>query len=383
MGQTARLFYDDSETDSDLYYLTGFLAGDPFLLLECAGRRTLFLSDLEVDRARPLAGPGGRIHEVVRLEEITERIKKDHPEPPAEPVPRVGLHVLYIARDRGITALDVPARFPVGLADVVRGHGIGVHWRPSPFVPERTVKTKDEIARIREAIRHTEAAIEAGIDRIRGASIRGSQLEEGGVPLTSEAVRATIARSLLERNCFCPTIIVAGGEQGCDPHERGHGPLPAHMPIILDVFPRHLGNRYHGDLTRTVVRGRASGEARRMFDAVKEAKARAEGMLKEGIDGFDVHAAVRKTFDDAGFETGLRGGRNVGFFHGTGHGLGLDVHELPRLSRVHEVMREGHVVTVEPGLYYPGVGGVRLEDDVLVTAGGCENLGSLGCEFEV
>jgi len=383
MGQTARLFYADSETDADLYYLTGFLAGDPFLLLECGGKRTLFLNDLEVDRARPLAGAGRRIDEVVRLEEITERIKKDYPEPPAEPALRVGLHVLYLARDRAITAFDVPARFPLGLADVLRGHGLGVNWRPGPFVPERTIKRPDEVAKIREAVRNTEEAMVAGIDRIRRATIRGSRLEEGGVPLTSEAVRSTIARALLERNCFCPTIIVAGGEQGCDPHERGHGPLAPHVPIILDVFPRHLGNRYHGDLTRTVVRGTATPTARRMFEAVREAKARAEGMLREGVDGLEVHTAVRKTFDDAGFETGIRDGRNVGFFHGTGHGLGLDVHELPRISRVHDPMRAGHVVTVEPGLYYPGEGGVRLEDDLLVTAGGCENLGALGHEFEI
>jgi Xaa-Pro aminopeptidase len=120
-----------------------------------------------------------------------------------------------------------------------------------------------------------------------------------------------------------------------------------------------------------------------MFQAVREAKEGAEAMLRDGVDGHAVHESVRKAFVDAGFETGERNGRMEGFFHGTGHGLGLSVHEFPRLGAVHDTMRAGYVVTVEPGLYYPGIGGVRLEDDVLVTQDGCENLCTLANEFEI
>ncbi|MHC4547290.1 MAG: M24 family metallopeptidase [Planctomycetota bacterium] len=379
MGRTGRLHFADSSTDADLYYLTRFLAGDPFLFLEVDGRRTLFLSDLEVDRGRRQS----EVDEVVRLARITEAVKKRYPEMPPDPWLRIGAHVEVIARERDLAGFEVPATFPVGLADVVRGHGLGVRWVGPPFVPERVQKTPEEVESIRRAIAHTEAAMSAAIDRIRAAEIRDGLLHDQGEPLTAEAVRFTINTLLLERDCHAYQAIVAGGDQGVDPHERGHGALPADLPIILDIFPRDNATRYHGDMTRTIVRGRASEEAKRMFQAVREAKGKAEAMLRDGVDGHDVHEAVKQSFKDAGFETGEKDGRMEGFFHGTGHGLGLQVHEYPRIGSVHEILRAGSVVTVEPGLYYPGVGGVRLEDDVLITADGCENLCTLDHEFEI
>jgi Xaa-Pro aminopeptidase len=379
MGTTARLFYADSESNADLYYLTRFLAGDPFLYVEAGGKRTLVLSDLEIDRGRKEA----TVHEFLRLQKITEEVKKRYAAAPRDPAVRIGAHIHVLALERDIGAFEVPESFPVAVADVLRGHGLGVRWLPPPFVPERALKTADEVEHIRRAIGHTEAAMAAAIDRIRKATIRGNRLYEGNEPLTSEQVRMTVHRVLFERDCHTYEAIVAGGDQAVDPHERGHGPLPANLPIILDIFPRDNATRYHGDMTRTVVRGRASDEAKRMFLAVGEAKATAERMLKDGVDGNAVHEAVKKTFLDAKFETGERNGRMVGFFHGTGHGLGLQVHEYPGLGQVPETIRAGHVVTVEPGLYYPGLGGVRLEDDVLVTATGCTNLCTFPDEFEI
>ncbi len=379
MGTTARLFYADSETNPDLYYLTGFLAGDPFLYFEHAGRKTLVLSDLEIDRGRKEA----TVDEFVRLQKITEEVKKRFTEAPRDPAVRIGAHIQILAAERGIGAFEVPGNFPVAVADVLRGYGLGVRWLPPPFVPERAIKTPDEVEHIRQAIRHTEAAMAAAIDRIRKATVRGDKLYEGSEPLTSEQVRTTAHRVLFERECHAYEPIVAGGDQGVDPHDRGHGPLPANLPIILDIFPRDNATRYHGDMTRTVVRGRASREAKRMFEAVRDAKAGAERMLRDGVDGNAVHEAVKKTFADSKFETGERNGRMVGFFHGTGHGLGLAVHEYPGLGQVPETIRAGHVVTIEPGLYYPGLGGVRLEDDVLVTQNGCTNLCTFPDEFEI
>lgn len=375
----ARLCFADSETNADLYYLTRFLAGDPFLYVETGGKKTLVLSDLEIDRGRKEA----TVDEFVRLQKITEEVKKRFAEPPRDPAVRIGAHIHIFAQERGISAFEVPGSFPVAVADVLRGHGLGVRWLPPPFVPERAIKSAEEVEHIRHAIGHTEAAMTAAIDRIRKATIRGNRLYEGSEPLTSEQVRTTAHRVLFERDCHAYEPIVAGGDQGVDPHERGHGPLPANLPIILDIFPRDNRTRYHGDMTRTVVRGRASEEAKRMFAAVREAKAVGERMLKDGVDGNAVHEAVKKTFEERKFETGERGGRMVGFFHGTGHGLGLAVHEYPGLGQVPETIRAGHVVTVEPGLYYPGTGGVRLEDDVLVTAGGCTNLCTFPEEFEI
>ncbi len=379
MSRTGKLVYDDSERNADLFYLTGFLAGDPFLFLEDDGRRVLYLSDLEVDRGRTQS----HVDEVSRLEEVVEQFKADEVEMPAAPVARLALLISRIARDRGLDGFEVPASFPVAMADALRGHGFGVRWLPAPFVPDRSRKTPEEVEKIRKAVEHTEAAMTAAIEQIRDSEERDGSLWAGGEPLTSEDVRLTIDRLLLERNCRNHDSIVAGGEHGVDPHDRGSGHLPADSPILLDIFPRDLASRYHGDMTRTVVKGKASPEVRKMFDAVGAAKAAAESLLRDGVDGCDVHGAVVKTFEDAGFETGQRDGRMVGFFHGTGHGLGLDVHEHPRLSKVNETMREGYVVTVEPGLYYPGVGGMRLEDDILVTKNGCENLCTLPNELEV
>ncbi len=324
-----------------------------------------------------------RVDEVTRLLPIREAVEKDEGQLPSDPYARIGRLIRRIARDRKLASFEVPATFPLALADVLRGFGLGVRWAAPPFVPERARKTPAEVEHIRRAIEHTEVAMKAAIDRLRAATIRDGTLHEGKEPLTSEHVRMTINRVLLDRNCHAYDAIVAGGDQGVDPHERGHGPLPANLPIILDIFPRDNATRYHGDMTRTVVRGRASAEAKAMFQAVRAAKQRAQSLLKGGVDGFDVHEAVKKTFTDAKFETGEKKGRMVGFFHGTGHGLGLAVHEYPGLGPVHETIEAGHVVTVEPGLYYPGVGGVRLEDDVLVTAAGCTNLCTFPDEFEI
>ncbi len=355
------------------------MAGDPFLYLSDDGKSSLFLSDLEVDRAKQQS----QVDEVVRTAELKEAFENSGATLSEDATQRTAQLIGVVAKERGLSGFEVPASFPVSLADALRGNGLGVTWVSGPFVPERVVKTPDEIASIRRAIEHTEAAITAAIEQLRAADVRDGVLHENGAPLTAEAVRFTINRELLDRGCVGYDSIVAGGEHAVDPHDRGSGPLDTDRPIILDVFPRDLASRFHGDMTRTVVKGQASDEVQRMFDAVKAAKDGAEAALCDGVDGWDVHAGVVKTFEDAGFVTEKRDGRMVGFFHGTGHGLGLDVHEAPRLGKAHDIMRAGHVVTVEPGLYYPGVGGMRLEDDVVITKDGCENLCTLGYELEI
>jgi Xaa-Pro aminopeptidase len=169
--------------------------------------------------------------------------------------------------------------------------------------------------------------------------------------------------------------IVAGGRQTCDPHEPGHGPLRANEPIILDVFPRSQKTGYFGDLTRTVVRGRASEAVRRLYDTVARAQEVAIALLLPNAKAVQVHDSVQTFFDKEGFKTVKKGSRMQGFFHGSGHGVGLEIQEAPILGVASpDVLAAGQVVTVEPGLYYPGLGGVRLEDVVTVTAQGARNL---------
>jgi Xaa-Pro aminopeptidase len=175
--------------------------------------------------------------------------------------------------------------------------------------------------------------------------------------------------------------IVAGGDQACDPHERGFGPLKADSLIILDIFPRDAKSGYFGDMTRTVVRGRASAEQRRLWETVREGQEMALKKMKPGVDGLNLHNEVKQLFADRGYPTEVRAGRQVGFFHGTGHGLGLEIHEFPRFQKT--VFKPGQTLTVEPGLYYPGLGGVRIEDVVVVTKSGTRLLSRFEKRLEI
>ena len=177
--------------------------------------------------------------------------------------------------------------------------------------------------------------------------------------------------------------IVAGGAHGVDPHNEGTGPLRANEPIVMDVFPQHAQTRYYADVSRTVVKGTASEKARRMFDAVLKGQDIAYRSIKDGADGGAIHKAITDYFDSLGFTTGERNGRMQGFFHGTGHGVGIEIHEPPRISARPDTLTTGMVVTVEPGLYYEDAGGIRIEDMVVVTRDGCRILSEAPKTLEV
>jgi Xaa-Pro aminopeptidase len=187
----------------------------------------------------------------------------------------------------------------------------------------------------------------------------------------------------MELDCVAQHTIVAGGDQACDPHHEGTGALPANRSIIFDVFPRSGRTRYFADMSRTVVRGKPSVELTRLYQAVKEAQEEAIGKIRDGADGSKIHQGICDRFESMGYRTGLVNGRMQGYFHGTGHGVGLDIHEPPRISRTGSILQEGEIVTVEPGLYYPGLGAVRIEDMVLVTRDGCRNLTNFPKTFEL
>jgi Xaa-Pro aminopeptidase len=194
-------------------------------------------------------------------------------------------------------------------------------------------------------------------------------------------VRAEADSTVLRAGGIPEGTIVAGGRQACDPHERGHGRLRAHELIILDIFPRDAHTGFFGDLTRTVVRGRANEAQRQLWETVCAAQRMAIRAIKPRAKGAAVHKAVQEFFVARGYPTERRDGRWTGFFHGTGHGLGLDLHEEPRLGVT--TFRPGQVFTVEPGLYYPEIGGARHEDVVTVTASGCRLLSRLRVPLEL
>jgi Xaa-Pro aminopeptidase len=360
----ASLIVAASETDANLYYACRFLAPDPFVFLEVEGRKILLMSDLEVDRARAQA----RVDEVLSLTEWEDKARQRWP------VPHLADTVALLLEDHGVRAVSVPADFPLELADWLREREVAVTARPHPFFPERLVKSSEEVAAIEETQRDTEAALQAALDALRESEIRGEEVWWRGRPLTAEDLKKVVNVTLMEHDCVAQHTIIACGEQGVDPHNEGSGPIRPHEGIIFDIFPRSSRSRYFADMTRTVVKGKASDELRRLYEAVLAAQLRGIELVREGASGAAVHAEVARALEARGYPTAVVGGRHQGFFHGTGHGVGLDIHELPRIGRVDYRLRAGNVVTVEPGLYYSGRGAVRIEDMVVVEAGGCRNL---------
>ena len=363
---TARLIIADSEKNANLYYATRFLAPDPFIFAQVDGRRLMVMSDLEVDRARAQA----KVQEVLSYAALAQAVRQRGV---AEPTMMDVVDELL--KGRGVTVAEVPYDFSVAHADALRTRGYTVQPKAEPFFPERMVKSDEEIACLIETLRTTEEALATAIELIRNAEVKpNGALWIGGKPLTAELLRKTMHLVMMERDCVAQHTIVACGVQAVDPHNEGFGTLIAHQPIVMDVFPQHARHRYFADITRTVVKGTASEKVRRMFGAVKAGQEIAYRMIKDGVDGAAVHRAILESFERQGFKTGEQDGRMQGFFHGTGHGVGLEIHEPPRVSPKADLLNAGMVVTVEPGLYYLDAGGMRIEDMVVVTKDGCRVL---------
>ena len=368
-----RLIVAASENDADMLYATRFWAPDPFILLQRNGKRTLVLSDLEFDRGRKQA----KADEFVMFSKLERELQGNSKKAPA--YEKVLAHFL---RKRGVRSAIVPANFPLRYAEELAGHKIKVHATNGVFWPQREAKSDQEIEMIRHALRITETGLQRGTEVFKASKPGpGKKLRWSGKTLTSEILRAEIDAAILRAGGTPNGTIVAGGDQACDPHERGLGPLYANSLIILDVFPRDAKTGYFGDITRTVLRGRATDSQRKLWETVKSGQSLALRKIKAGADGKSIHEAIQAFFTERGYPTEIRKGRRVGFFHGTGHGLGLEIHEHPRLQKV--ILKERQVVTVEPGLYYPGLGGVRHEDVVVVTKTGCKILSRFPKQLEL
>ncbi|HWP57560.1 MAG TPA: Xaa-Pro peptidase family protein [Candidatus Acidoferrales bacterium] len=354
-----------SDTDANMLYATGFFAPDPFIFFSHRGRKYVVMSDLEIDRAKKQS----QADRVLSLSEYQRRLRKmGRPAGIAD--------VLELAlKERRIRAATIPANFPTLLADELRARKLRLKVRKDPFFPEREKKTPEEVRNIEASLRCAEAGLEAGIELLKNAKIgKDSYLYVDGRRLTSEMLKAAVNTTIMSRGWVPSHTIIAAGNQCCDPHNEGSGPIKAHSSIVFDIFPRSQKTGYFGDLSRTLVRGRASEKLKELFATVRQGQELGFRLIRDGANGQEIHQKILDLFTQKGFPTGKIGGRMQGFFHGTGHGLGLDIHEPPRIAPVPAILRAGHVVTVEPGLYYPGLGGVRLEDVVLVTQTGNRNL---------
>ncbi|WP_276252743.1 M24 family metallopeptidase [Halomontanus rarus] len=367
---------DDDATDSDQRYLSGFDAPDPYQTLVTPEETHLLVSGLEYGRAKKDAD----------ADTVSRRAEYDFQSLLEEYGPYEG-GVRCLARfleDHGVESIGVPRSFPTGTADGLRDQGVSVTVETDDIVGQiRAVKTDEEIGHVGETQRANQEAMAVAESLIADADVEDGVLVAGGEPLTSERVKEEIEVTLLRHGCSLDDTIVACGADGADPHDRGSGPLEADELIVIDIFPRDKETKYFGDMTRTFVRGEPTDEMRRRYDATHEAFEAALETVEAGVTGADVHDATCDVLEDAGFETRRTNpAAETGFIHSTGHGVGLDIHEGPSVSPAGGELEPGHVITIEPGVYDPAVGGVRIEDLVVVTENGYENLTAYPIDLE-
>jgi len=350
-----------------MYYATGFPAPDPFVFIRKGDKKIMITSDLELDRAKSESN-ADKVLSLSQFERIIKKRKN-----------KGNACLIEIAAtalgEMNIKQLRIPANFSVEYADFLRKNGFKLEVKKEPFFDSREIKNEDEIGHIVNTLRNTEKALAKAIDYIRKSKIKdGFLFSTRNSQITSESMRQMINVELMKRGCTAKHTIVSCGEQSCVPHNTGSGPLRANKSIIFDVFPKDEQTGYFADISRTIVKGKASRSLKKMYKAVASAQELVFESAGNGTRGDVIHRKVLKHLTSLGFKTGKFKGKMQGFFHGTGHGVGLDVHEPPRISKTKCTLKTGNVVTVEPGLYYPGIGGVRLEDMILITDDGCTNL---------
>lgn len=360
------LMIADSENDSNMYYATGFSAPDPFIYIQKGKEKLMVMSDLELDRARSQA----RVDRVLSFSEYEKIARKKGIKSPE--FMDVAIAVL---KEIGTKRLLAPANFNVWYADYLRKKGFKLGVKKDPFFESREIKSEQEIQCIIKTQRAVEKAMDMAINYIKRSHIKdGFLYTASGSKITSESVKKLINIELIRNGFIARHTIVSCGDQTCEPHNVGSGPLKANEPIIIDIFPKDEQTGYYADITRTVVKGKASDSLKKMYKAVLAAQGLVFNNASNGARGDIIHKKVVKSLRDSGFKRGKIKGRLAGFFHGTGHGVGLDVHESPRIAGPKITLKTGNVVTVEPGLYYPGMGGVRVEDMILIKDNGCINL---------
>lgn len=357
-----------------MLYATHFRAPDAFVFVEGKGGKALLLNDLEVDRGRREA----KVDEVVSYSELEKEIQDGKKRKPS--FARV---VSVFLKKRGAKSALVPGDFPSDLLRQLKKEKIKLRPAKGEFFPAREIKTAREVKMIEAALRVTEAGMARGMEILKDSTIRkDGKLQWARRVLTAELLRMEMEVAVVRAGGEARgDTIVACGDQACDPHERGHGALLANQLIVLDIFPRDARSGYFGDMTRTVVRGHASDAQRKLWEVCLEGQTRALKAMKPGASGREIHEAIKAFFAESGFPTEIKDGRWQGFFHGTGHGLGLEIHEHPRFAATD--FKPGQVITVEPGIYIPGIGGVRHEDVAVVTAKGNLVLSDFPKELEI
>ena len=354
-GADAYVIYASSR-DTDMKYLTHFTTSDPFVFFKKPGERgVIIVSQMETGRASREATATVMTRTQAGLPEIMKTEQDPYRATAKMIAGQVGKKIL------------VPQNFPIALANAMSEY-CTVVVDGGTIQSMRAKKSKTELVIMNNVQKVTEKAMDRAVTLIRSSSVKKGILHIGQKPLTSEHVKFSMHCLLLEHGCSAVDTIVSCGKDTAIPHMSGSGPLKSDEPIVIDLFPVEEKSGYYADMTRTVVKGEPSSDIREMYDALREAKRLGISRVKAGVSGVDIHLAVVDFFKERGYETDTRG-----FIHNLGHGVGLQVHELPTIGPAGKNLESGNVITIEPGLYYPGIGGVRLEDIGAVTTKGFNN----------
>ncbi len=352
-GTDAFVMYASSR-DADMRYLNRFTTSDPFVYFKKPGETgVIIVSQMETGRASRESTAAVMTRGQAGLPEIMKN-EKDPWRATAKMIAgQVGKKVL------------VPPNFPIALANALEEFcDITIDKGSVPSM--RAKKGRSEISKLKKIQKITERAMGVAVSMIRDSTVKRGILYSGGSPLTSERIRFAMHNLLLEHECSAVDTIVSCGEDTAIPHMTGTGPLKANEPIVIDIFPFDEKTGYYADMTRTVSKGKPSRDIIDMYSTLREAKKLGVSHARAGVPGASVYQDVVDFFKDHGYESDTRG-----FVHNLGHGVGLQVHELPTVGPSGtSPLEPGNVITIEPGLYYPGIGGVRIEDIGSVTKEG-------------
>ncbi len=378
----AILMYGASDKNRDMFYSTKYSTPYPFILAIVNEVKQIIVPKSEFSEAMKNAF----VNKVLSFDDfLTPKdyaalaIKQNSQPSRLDYASEVAYLFL---REKNIKQILVPPDFQFKMAQALKWHGIAVKIEDSnPFFKQRLIKNEEELKCIRQSIEAAENALSNVVEIIRTADVHRDVLHHDGIPVTSESLRQFVRLKLYENDFIIPHPIISSGFDTAYPHKEGSGPIRSDQPIVMDIFPKSLKSGYFADLTRTFVKGKPSAEIKKMYLAVLESQELAISMVKEDVKVSDMYNAVLSMLKSHGFNTDAD--KNFGFVHSLGHGVGLDVHEPPTLSDNDAVLKAGSIITIEPGLYYPTIGGIRIEDMVLVKKTGCEVLTSYPKEFEL
>ncbi len=365
------LLFGAPVTNPNIVYATRFLAPDPVVAIDYGDHVSLWVSPLEAHRAE-LESTASAVHST---EEISVNSLLGSAGSETELWPLL-VHAVLAAE--GCTNVRVDSTFPLGIADILRDKGIHVTVDWTAYLRERRIKTQEEIELLREVERIGLGGLEAALALLRTATVKDGLLYHEGAPLSGADLVHAVESYYLAHDCITVDSICCGSPECADPHRNTSPVIRANLPIVLDLYPYHRTSRYWADLTRTVVVGEPPDAVWKMWNAVKQAQQEALDMVHPGVNARDIHRHCCEVFRDHGYGSLSHPFNEISssarFIHGTGHGVGLEIHEFPRVSDPDVILEVGDVITIEPGLYDPDLGGIRIEDLVTVTEDGMENL---------